>query len=163
MGLAYYLRKFGHKHVGILCPNTPAFLISIFGIAAAGAINTTANPRLQTYEIAHIFDNSEVDAVIVDWEFVGLLDEYRKSHPDVKLIVDEDRDRNGEFYNAIEKGWQYNKQIGGKSWDQLEAQPVDEYGLIAVAYTSGTTAKPKGAEYTHRGAYIATMGNIIES
>lgn len=35
--------------------------------------------------------------------------------------------------------------------------------LIAVAYTSGTTAKPKGVRYTHRGPYLATLGNIIES
>lgn len=38
-GLAYYLKKHNFKKVGILCPNTPAFLESIFGIAAAGAIN----------------------------------------------------------------------------------------------------------------------------
>jgi non-ribosomal peptide synthetase component E (peptide arylation enzyme) len=38
-GLAYYLKKRGFKRVGILSPNTPAFLESIFGIAAAGAIN----------------------------------------------------------------------------------------------------------------------------
>jgi len=38
-GLAYYLKKHGFRRVGILCPNTPAFLESIFGIAAAGAVN----------------------------------------------------------------------------------------------------------------------------
>ena len=38
-GLAYYIRKHGYKKVGVLCPNTPAFLESIFGIAAAGAVN----------------------------------------------------------------------------------------------------------------------------
>ena len=38
-GLAYYLKKHGFKRVGVLCPNTPAFLESIFGIAAAGAVN----------------------------------------------------------------------------------------------------------------------------
>lgn len=38
-GLAYFLKKHGHKRVGILCPNTPAFLESIFGIAAASAVN----------------------------------------------------------------------------------------------------------------------------
>ena len=38
-GLAYYLKKHKYKKVGILCPNTPAFLESIFGIAAAGAVN----------------------------------------------------------------------------------------------------------------------------
>ena len=38
-GFAFYLKKHGLKRVGILCPNTPAFLESIFGTAAAGAIN----------------------------------------------------------------------------------------------------------------------------
>lgn len=38
-GLAYYLKKHGYKRVGILAPNTPAFLESIYGIAAAGAVN----------------------------------------------------------------------------------------------------------------------------
>lgn len=37
--MAYFLRKRGYKRVGILCPNTPAFLESIYGIAAAGALN----------------------------------------------------------------------------------------------------------------------------
>jgi acyl-CoA synthetase (AMP-forming)/AMP-acid ligase II len=37
--MAYYLKKHGLSRVGILCPNTPAFLESIFGIAAAGAVN----------------------------------------------------------------------------------------------------------------------------
>lgn len=35
--------------------------------------------------------------------------------------------------------------------------------MIALAYTSGTTAKPKGVEYTHRGGYLAALGNVIES
>ena len=37
-GLAYYLLKNKLKRVGILAPNTPAFLESIFGIGAAGAV-----------------------------------------------------------------------------------------------------------------------------
>jgi acyl-CoA synthetase (AMP-forming)/AMP-acid ligase II len=38
-GLAYYLKRHDYKRVGILCPNTPAFLESIFGISAAGAVS----------------------------------------------------------------------------------------------------------------------------
>lgn len=38
-GLAFHIKKHGYKRVGILCPNTPAFLESIYGIAAAGAVN----------------------------------------------------------------------------------------------------------------------------
>lgn len=46
-GFAYFLKKHGYKRVGILAPNTPAFLESIFGIAAAGSINVgTGDPSL---------------------------------------------------------------------------------------------------------------------
>ena len=38
-GFAYYIKKCGFKRVGVLCPNTPAFLEALFGIAAAGAVN----------------------------------------------------------------------------------------------------------------------------
>ena len=37
-GFAYYLRKKGYKRVALLAPNTPAFLESVYGIAAAGAV-----------------------------------------------------------------------------------------------------------------------------
>ena len=47
-GLAYYLRHHGFKRVGILAPNTPAFLESIFGIAAAGAVNVGMSCALTT-------------------------------------------------------------------------------------------------------------------
>jgi len=47
-GLAYYLKKHKFKKVGILCPNTPAFLESIFGIAAAGAINVGQSMELSS-------------------------------------------------------------------------------------------------------------------
>lgn len=44
-GLAYYLLKNGYKRVGILATNTPAFLESIYGVAAAGAVIVPANYR----------------------------------------------------------------------------------------------------------------------
>ena len=47
-GIAYYIKKHGFTRVGILCPNTPAFLESIFGIAAAGAINIGKFPPCDT-------------------------------------------------------------------------------------------------------------------
>lgn len=94
---------------------------------------------------------------------MGLFDGFRKNHSNVKLIVDEDNEKSGQFYDAFNEGLLYDRQRGGRGWDGLEAQPVDEDSLIAVAYTSGTTAKHKGAEYTHRGAYLAAMWNVIES
>ena len=87
-GLAYYFRKKGFKKVGILAPNTPAFLESIYGIVAAGAVIVPVNYRLKEDDIAYIFDFAEVDVIIIDKEFEGLLGSYVKKHPSVPLLVD---------------------------------------------------------------------------
>ena len=39
-------------------------------------------------EITYIFDFAEVDCIIVDHEFVSLLDDYKTTHPKVPLIID---------------------------------------------------------------------------
>ncbi|MCJ1315682.1 hypothetical protein MMC15_001002 [Xylographa vitiligo] len=167
-GLAYYLKRHGYKKVGILCPNTPAFLEAIYGIAAAGAVNVAVNYRLKTDDIAYIFDHADTEVIVVDAEFVSLLDGYRKLHPGVPLIVDADTDvgegeLSGQFDEAVLDGLTYDHQSGGLGWDGLDVQVENEEDTIALPYTSGTTARPKGVEFTHRGSYLAAVGNVIES
>ncbi|KAL8701437.1 MAG: hypothetical protein Q9224_000507 [Gallowayella concinna] len=167
-GLAYYLKKQGHKRVGILCPNTPAFFESIFGIAAASAVNVGVNYRLKDEDIAYIFEHADVDAIIVDAEFLPLIRGFATAHPDVPLLVDDDTDAtegelSGPFDKAVSEGLRYDQERGNKGWEGLEAQVKREEDVIALAYTSGTTAKPKGVEFTHRGSYLAALGNVIES
>ncbi|KAI1922930.1 hypothetical protein LOZ65_003401 [Ophidiomyces ophidiicola] len=167
-GLAYYIKKHGYKRVGILSPNTPAFLESIFGIAAAGAVNVAVNYRLKTEDVAYIFEHSEVDAIIVDQEYLHLLDEFRKIRPDFPVIIDTDTDAvdgelSGPFDAAVLEGLKYDTQLGNHGWNALETHAEDEESLIALAYTSGTTARPKGVEYIHRGCYLAALANVIES
>lgn len=87
-GLAYYLKKHKLTRVGILAPNTPAFLESIYGIVAGGGVVVPANYRLKEDDIAYIFEYAEVDCIIVDKEFESLLGAYTKRHPKVPLIVD---------------------------------------------------------------------------
>ncbi|KAI9773964.1 MAG: Acyl-CoA synthetase member 3, mitochondrial [Geoglossum umbratile] len=167
-GLAYYLKKHKYKKVGILCPNTPGFLESIFGIAAAGARNTAVNYRLKGDDISYIFSHSDVEIIIADEELVPLLDIYKKSNPSVPVIVDTDTDvsegqLSGPFDEAILEGLKLDQETGANGWDGLETQVADEESVIALAYTSGTTARPKGVEYTHRGVYLAALANLVES
>lgn len=150
--------------MGILAPNTPAFLEAIFGIGAAGAVNVGINYRLKPDDIAYIFDHSEVDMIIVDDEYKHLLDMFHEQHPQVPFIVDTDTDSNsGPFDHAVLEGLEYDKSTGSHGWEGLETEVPDEENLIALSYTSGTTSRPKGVEYTHRGAYLAALGNVIES
>ena len=69
----------------------------------------------------------------------------------------------GKFDEAVLEGLTYDQKHEGRGWDGLETQAKNEEDVIALAYTSGTTAKPKGVEYTHRGVYLATLANVIES
>jgi acyl-CoA synthetase (AMP-forming)/AMP-acid ligase II len=163
-GLAYYLRKHGYQRVGILAPNTPAFLEAIYGIAAAGAVNVAINYRLKKEDIEYIFDHSEVDLILVDAEFQHLLDLFRKSHPNVPFLVDTDTDGEGGAYDlAVAEGLIYDQQTGGHGWENLTTETTNEESMIALSYTSGTTARPKGVVYTHRSAYLGAMANVIES
>ena len=104
----------------------------------------------------------------MDEEFLPLLRGFRTSHPDIPLIVDADTDAtegelSGGFDEAVLEGLKEDTDQGGKGWHALTTQVEDEGAVIALAYTSGTTAKPKGVEYTHRGSYLAALANVIES
>ncbi|KAH8653356.1 2-succinylbenzoate-CoA ligase [Xylariales sp. PMI_506] len=170
-GLAYYLLKHGFKRVGILATNTPAFLESIFGVVAAGAVIVPVNYRLKPNDITYIFDFAEVDSIIVDHEFVDLLDDFKKSHPKVSFIVDTvslDTDATegqlcGPFDEAVLEGLLYDTAQGAKGWAGLYSQCANEEDMLAIPFTSGTTSRPKGVVFTHRGAYLASLANIIES
>ncbi|RDW71195.1 putative 2-succinylbenzoate-CoA ligase [Coleophoma cylindrospora] len=168
-GLAYFIQSQGWKRVGILMPNTPGFLESIFGIAAAGAVNVAVNYRLKTEDIAYIFEFAKVDAILVDEEFVPLLKLFREKKPNVPFVIDLDTDAtegelSGPFDEAILRGLKIDIQSGSPGWEGLESRRIqDEDAMIAIPFTSGTTAKPKGVVYTHRGAYLAALGNVIES
>ncbi|KAI1082375.1 acetyl-CoA synthetase-like protein [Whalleya microplaca] len=167
-GLAYYLLKYSYKRVGVLATNTPAFLESLFGIVAAGGVIVPANYRLKPEDISYIFDFAEVDSIIVDHEYLPLLDDFKKSHPNVPFIADLDTDITegplcGPFNEAVLEGLKYDREQGSKGWDGLDSHCQNEDDMIAIPFTSGTTSRPKGCVYTNRGSYLATMGNIIES
>ncbi|KAG6007816.1 hypothetical protein E4U21_005536 [Claviceps maximensis] len=167
-GLAYYLKKHKLARIGILAPNTPAFLESIYGIVAAGGVIVPANYRLKEEDIAYIFEFAQVECIIVDREFETLLGSFMKKHSNIPLIIDIDTHVTdgpscGPFNQAILEGLVYDEEQGSHAWAGLHHKAINEDDMLAIPFTSGTTSRPKGVVYTHRGAYLAAMGNIIES
>ena len=88
--------------------------------------------------------------------------------PNVAIIVDSDTEATsgelaGPFDQAILEGLEYDTELGSHGWSGLAVQAEDEESVMALAYTSGTTARPKGVEFTHRGVYLAALANLVES
>ena len=54
----------------------------------------------------------------------------------------------------------YEDFIAGGNPDYVWSLPADEWDAIALNYTSGTTGRPKGVVYHHRGTFLEAMGNI---
>ncbi len=69
---------------------------------------------------------------------------------------DEASDRTGS-------GVTYDDLLARGSDEPLEWGVDDETRLLSINYTSGTTGQPKGVQYTHRGAYLNSFGEVVHS
>ena len=97
-----------------------------------------------------------------------MLDAYRAAHASVPVVVDADNDPAsgdpaGAYEDAVREGQRFDAAQGARGWAGLATAPRYETDVIALAYTSGTTARPKGVELTHRGAYLAALANVVEA
>lgn len=125
---------------------------------------TAINYRLKDDDVQYIFEHAEVDLIIADGQYAPLLGKFRSSHQNVPIIVDTDAgDNDGPYNQVIREGLDIDRRGGSLGWADLQTQSPDEDGMLALSYTSGTTSRPKGVVYTHRSAYMASLGNVVES
>jgi fatty-acyl-CoA synthase len=124
--------------VAVLAPNSAAALEAHFGVPMAGAVLVMLNTRLQAAELAWILNHCEARVVIADPQLAPALPQA------VHVISDYE-------------GWLATGEFPARGMPEPE-----EDGFIAINYTSGTTGVPKGVMYTHRGAYLNALGEVVE-
>ncbi|SHN43091.1 AMP-binding protein [Cryptosporangium aurantiacum] len=129
------------RPVAVLAPNTHVLLEANFGVPWAGAPLVAINTRLSATEVRYLLEHSRAAVLIHDPSFDALVDTVFAG-----LDTPPHRIRAGAEYEALLTGAHPHHRT-----------PEDERALLSINYTSGTTGRPKGVMYSHRGAYLQSV------
>jgi acyl-CoA synthetase (AMP-forming)/AMP-acid ligase II len=122
------------ERVAIVSHNSARLLTAFFGVSAYGRVLVPTNFRLNAEEIGYIVEHSGASVLLVDPELADALEGVTARH---KFVIGKDTDETLLRYDTEPEPW---------------IQDEDATGTIN--YTSGTTARPKGVQLTHRTLWI---------
>jgi len=146
--------------VATVLPNTYPHAEAHFGVPAAGAVLNAINIRLDAGTVAYILNHGEAVLVLADTQFLPLVEAAIATMDSPAPIIIEVPDADAG-HPATGRYTTYEDLLAEGDPDAPWVMPQDEWESIALNYTSGTTGRPKGVVYHHRGAYLITMGTPI--
>jgi fatty-acyl-CoA synthase len=120
--------------VAVVAPNSARLLELLYAVPSSGRIIVPINYRLRPDEVRYIVDHSGARLLLVDPELEPTLADVGAEH---RLLLGEETDQ------------LLNKWAKPRPWSAL-----DENQPASINYTSGTTARPKGAVLTHRNLWL---------
>jgi acyl-CoA synthetase (AMP-forming)/AMP-acid ligase II len=132
--------------VAILAPNSHLLLEAHYGVPLSGGVLVALNSRLAPAELAYILEHSGARILLVDNEFAASAEAATNMLDEPPTVIGSD---------AHEQG------LTGRP--PLEVPVRDERSLLSINYTSGTTGRPKGVMYHHRGAYLQALAMALHA
>ena len=145
--------------VATLLPNVPAQVEASFGVPARGAVLNTINIRLDPATVGYILDHGGARVLLADTQFLELAEAACATLDAPPLIVEVPDEAAGHAPSGRHP--LYEDLLAEADASFAWQMPRDEWESLALNYTSGTTGRPKGVVYHHRGAYLITMGTVI--
>lgn len=127
-----------------------------FGVAGAGLVCHTINPRLFPEQLIYIINHAEDRVLFFDKTFLPAVSALRKELETVEhfvLMGPRDDEAAAQFDGLLF----YDELLAAEGDDYVWPE-LDENMPSNLCYTSGTTGHPKGVEYTHRTTVLHTLG-----
>jgi long-chain acyl-CoA synthetase len=147
------LKSLGIKkgdRVGVQLLNCPQLIQAFFATFKIGATLVPVNPSLRADELAYIYQDAGMKALISSPDGVDRIREARREAPKLKnvvLIGDEIPDNTISF-----------DKITKQASDKLATEDTDNDDVAVIIYTAGTTGRPKGVMLTHYNWYTHVSG-----
>lgn len=154
--------------VVFLAPNIPEMLLAHFAVSLAGGVLVALNSRLSSAEVLYILNHSGARLLFIDAELLHAMGATVATAPSLAGVIEladpefgltaTDQDFGQESYAKFVSDLQDTATAQTLDW-----QVPDERSIISINYTSGTTGRPKGVMYTHRGAYLNALGEVFHN
>src|SRR6056297_3743716 len=122
------------ERVAMVSQNSARLLTALFGVSGSGRVLVPINFRLVAEEVKYIVQHSGARILLVDPELADALADVECEH---KMVIGADSDA-----VLMKFG------VEPEPWD------ADEDATATINYTSGTTARPKGVQLTHRNLWL---------
>lgn len=147
--------------VATLMPNVPAMNELHFAVPMAGGVLCTLNTRHDSSMVSVLLKHSEAKVLFVDHELLELAEGVLKlleMPPILVLFLEPDGSSTPNVNSNIHE---YESLVQGGSNGFIVRRPKSEWDPISINYTSGTTSRPKGVVYSHRGAYLNSLATTF--
>ncbi len=172
MALAIRARITPGDRVAFLAPNIPDLLIAHYAVPLAGGVLVALNPRLSRDEIHYILNHCGARLLFIDAEFTPVVGDVLAAAPTLTGVIELADAEFGLAASAADCDFGQVPLaaflVEGDVLGDALAHPLvwdiqDERSAISINYTSGTTGKPKGVLYSHRGAYLNSLGEVFHN